>query len=88
MTGMEALKKFSKTHPEAMTILKGLFEDLGDLIHPPEPSEDTGDIESRLDESYKQIIKDNRRSNVWIALEALVAKSLLEASAKAGIRLK
>ena len=89
---MEELKKkiaeFTEKHPEALTIITGLKAELENAVHPPVNTEDDEDIEAKLDASYKRILRDNKRSSAFRALEVLLTNLLAHAAAKHGIVLK
>lgn len=83
----EKFEELSKQHPEIALVLAGLFQELESVVHPPADADPDNDIEARLDASYKEIIRDNKRSNTMKVLEKLLGNLLAHAAAKNGLKL-
>lgn len=83
------LEKLAEKYPEVLTVLLPLIKQLENVVHPPaiRTAEKDEDIEARLDSSYKEILKQNKKSETMRSLIRIVSDLLSHLAAKHGIQL-
>jgi len=83
----DKIEELMRNYPQVRLLVSALAPELESILHPTGKPDPGNDIEVRLDESYKQILKDNKRSKVMQGIEKLLLDLLRHAAAKNGLKL-